>query len=331
MLEKMTEQAYFVYSEELEYLLAAIGLLKPFRKNEYIEKYINQPDKKKYQILFEVYDGLTEAVWAGVLEQSVRYFPREFSLTQYENYLLETDKTQFVAAFLQVSEAEIEDVLQGKISVMKYYQSHSDFFYNYLSCSILFEKTEWLIKEFFSFVRSLQSTKMDTFLRQQEKEIQKQKSRLQKMLKEKEPIAVSEELMGKTFYNRGPYETFYFMPSYLLPAKCCRFFEKHQVLFYNMEQGNSSDEEMMKMLKAMADPTRYAILKLLKHDTHLSGMEIAERMGLATSTISHHMTQLKNAGIVNEEPAKNTKLYSISQERMKKCIENLENAFTVNK
>ena len=58
-----------------------------------------------------------------------------------------------------------------------------------------------------------------------------------------------------------------------------------------------------------------------------NGIEIAEHMNLATSTVSHHMSQLRNSGLVHEEPAGNTKYYSLNTHCIKNCIETLEKTF----
>lgn len=80
-------------------------------------------------------------------------------------------------------------------------------------------------------------------------------------------------------------------------------------------------------LKMLSDKTRYQILVLLKEKKSMNGIEIAEQMKLAPSTVSHHMTHLKNSGLVHEEPAGNTKYYSINTHCMKNCIETLEKTF----
>ena len=68
-------------------------------------------------------------------------------------------------------------------------------------------------------------------------------------------------------------------------------------------------------------------LVLLKEKKSMNGIEIADQMKLAPSTVSHHMTHLKNSGLVHEEPAGNTKYYSINVHCMKNCIETLEKTF----
>ncbi len=54
------------------------------------------------------------------------------------------------------------------------------------------------------------------------------------------------------------------------------------------------------MLKAIADPTRRRILKILRQDDMTAG-EIAEHFDISKPSISHHLSVLKQAGLVQNE------------------------------
>ncbi|MFC8525771.1 Rv2640c family ArsR-like transcriptional regulator [Nocardia sp. NPDC057227] len=56
-------------------------------------------------------------------------------------------------------------------------------------------------------------------------------------------------------------------------------------------------------LKAIADPVRVRLLSILLSDPdgeHNSG-ELAAAVGLGESTVSHHLTQLRKAGLIGSE------------------------------
>ena len=55
-----------------------------------------------------------------------------------------------------------------------------------------------------------------------------------------------------------------------------------------------------KTFKALADPTRREILNLLKDGKRNAG-EIASRFEMSAPTISHHLSVLKDAGLVLDE------------------------------
>ncbi len=70
-----------------------------------------------------------------------------------------------------------------------------------------------------------------------------------------------------------------------------------------------ADKQLVEALKAVADPTRLKILRLLKQKGCCSigkaeGMcacDIEEHIKLSQPTISHHMAILKRAGLVHAE------------------------------
>ncbi|HLJ90569.1 MAG TPA: metalloregulator ArsR/SmtB family transcription factor [Candidatus Angelobacter sp.] len=71
----------------------------------------------------------------------------------------------------------------------------------------------------------------------------------------------------------------------------------------------STEKQLMDSLKAIADPTRLHILRLLKQrggcsigkDEGLCGRDIEDQIQLSQPTISHHMTILTKAGLVQAE------------------------------
>jgi len=70
-----------------------------------------------------------------------------------------------------------------------------------------------------------------------------------------------------------------------------------------------ADQQLVEPLKAVADPTRLKILRLLKKKGQCSigkgeglcARDIKEHIQLSQPTISHHMSILKKAGLVHAE------------------------------
>lgn len=62
------------------------------------------------------------------------------------------------------------------------------------------------------------------------------------------------------------------------------------------------DEDLARRLKALADPVRLEILRLLprtdKCEELYNVTELAEEIGVSQPTISHHLSLLRNAGLV---------------------------------
>lgn len=73
-----------------------------------------------------------------------------------------------------------------------------------------------------------------------------------------------------------------------------------------MAAGPLSDDDALQIalrLKALADPARIKIMSLLLSppaEERNSG-ELATALGLTESTISHHLSQLRNAGLVESD------------------------------
>ncbi|MHB1357660.1 MAG: ArsR/SmtB family transcription factor [Anaerolineae bacterium] len=67
----------------------------------------------------------------------------------------------------------------------------------------------------------------------------------------------------------------------------------------SVEQSNQHNDLLLR-LKALADPTRLAILDLLMEGVQCN-CEIAERLDLSLSLVSHHMRSLREAGLVECE------------------------------
>jgi DNA-binding transcriptional ArsR family regulator len=69
-------------------------------------------------------------------------------------------------------------------------------------------------------------------------------------------------------------------------------------------------EEMAQIMKAMAHPTRLFILDMLNEREHCV-CELQERIGADMSTVSRHLSVLRNAGIINSRKQNNQVFYSL--------------------
>lgn len=66
------------------------------------------------------------------------------------------------------------------------------------------------------------------------------------------------------------------------------------------------------IFRALADPTRREILRLLSAGDHTAG-ELAAQFPLAPSTLSRHFTVLKSAGLVGSRRQGTTLIYHLEQ------------------
>ncbi|RUS43101.1 autorepressor SdpR family transcription factor [Cohnella sp. AR92] len=63
--------------------------------------------------------------------------------------------------------------------------------------------------------------------------------------------------------------------------------------------------------KALSDPTRRQIIQLLK-ERDLSAGEIAEQFSISKPSISHHLSILKNAKLIDDERQGQSIIYSLN-------------------
>lgn len=63
--------------------------------------------------------------------------------------------------------------------------------------------------------------------------------------------------------------------------------------------------------KALADPTRRKILELLSENDRNAG-EIADYFNISKPSISHHLSILKNAGLISDERQGQNIVYSLN-------------------
>ena len=68
---------------------------------------------------------------------------------------------------------------------------------------------------------------------------------------------------------------------------------------HKKEAFTQKEQDLAEFAKALAHPARIAILKILaQHNECICG-EIVEILPLAQSTVSQHLKELKNAGLIN--------------------------------
>ncbi|MGG1660107.1 metalloregulator ArsR/SmtB family transcription factor [Brevibacillus sp. NRS-1366] len=76
-------------------------------------------------------------------------------------------------------------------------------------------------------------------------------------------------------------------------------------------------DQLVTFYKALGDPTRVRILAILANGP-LHGQALAGKMGVTPPTITHHMTKLREAGVVYERRDKNTIYFYLHEANMKR-------------
>ena len=69
--------------------------------------------------------------------------------------------------------------------------------------------------------------------------------------------------------------------------------------FNKKEEFGKKEQELAEFAKALAHPARIAILKVLAQKNECICGDIVEVLPLAQSTVSQHLKELKNAGLID--------------------------------
>jgi DNA-binding transcriptional ArsR family regulator len=69
--------------------------------------------------------------------------------------------------------------------------------------------------------------------------------------------------------------------------------------FNKKEEFTQKEQELAAFAKAMSHPARIAILKLLAQQNECICGDIVDELPLAQSTVSQHLKELKNAGLID--------------------------------
>ncbi|MGY4688676.1 ArsR/SmtB family transcription factor [Salibacterium sp. K-3] len=83
----------------------------------------------------------------------------------------------------------------------------------------------------------------------------------------------------------------------------------------------NNDNEAIKIFKALGEPTRLNIVKLLCDHKELSCTEIGEHLDFKGSTLSHHLKQLVDCGALRLSRKEGTyHFYQINQDTLKRHV-----------
>lgn len=141
-------------------------------------------------------------------------------------------------------------------------------------------------------------------------------------------LSLAQYVMGKNFKRTSLYKMYYFIPSYCMtPARVRIFNESVCIVIYGcanaLSDERESSEELAIRLKALADPNRLLILRLLAVKKEY-GAKLAEYIGLTTATISHHLDILEKAGLVKEEKIGTIKYFAVDKQQVTEMMESLQ-------
>ncbi len=343
--ERLSDRCVFAFIPELEPVWGAISLLSGEPVHTLCTEIYGTEQitawKRKYNFLFETYTIIAKQFNVNILDYLLDMPLESISLEALRDTVLTESSVDFVWRQLSfdncckdANKETLCSALTDDAALDKAYGWIADRCESFLAFSAFLRQSKRLISDFFSLARDMQSPELDAALEKQTSNVKGIFRSVCEGVQSNDPLLFSQEIMGKAFHNRGPYSEFIFLPSYLLPMKACRFFDKdgrykRQILFLTLRQISRDREDKIKALRAIADPTRYQILTILAQEGPMRGMDIAKKVSVATSTVSHHMEQMKDCGLVTEEPVKNSKYYGLSKQSAKALLGEIAKDFRI--
>ena len=97
---------------------------------------------------------------------------------------------------------------------------------------------------------------------------------------------------------------------------------------HKKEEFTVKEQDLAGFAKAIAHPARIAILKVLAQRNECICGEIVELLPLAQSTISQHLKELKNAGLINGTVDGPRSCYCINWKAFEKFMGEFRTLFT---
>jgi len=97
--------------------------------------------------------------------------------------------------------------------------------------------------------------------------------------------------------------------------------------FHKKEEFGKREQELADLAKALSHPARIAILKVLAQKNECICGEIVEVLPLAQSTVSQHLKELKNSGLIEGTLDGPRSCYCINWKTFQKFNEDLSMLF----
>lgn len=337
-VERMNDNCIFAFISELEPVWGALSVLSGETIHTLCTEIYGAEQitawKRKYGFLFETFKVVDATIHANLVDYLLEMPIADVTLEHLRDTLLALPAEEFVWRHLGMEylrkNASLDTLRQAMTddeALDEVYSWISEYCTSFLAFSAFVRQSKRFLTDFFSLATEMRTPTLADALEKQSDKIERLCQRV-KDGASGDLLELSQELMGKTFRNRGPYSEFVFLPSYLIPVRACRYFDTNgetmrQYLFLSLRTSRRDREDTVKALRAIADPTRYQILTILAQEGPMRGLDIAKRVSIATSTVSHHMEQMKECGLVTEEPVKNSKYYGLSKQSAKALLDEI--------
>ena len=90
---------------------------------------------------------------------------------------------------------------------------------------------------------------------------------------------------------------------------------------------SGQDEEMVRVIKNLSDPTKFRIYQLLHWVDEIAVTDVALILDLSQSTVSHALADLKNLGLVTSQRCGQLICYSLPENQSTNILQEFINRF----
>jgi ArsR family transcriptional regulator, arsenate/arsenite/antimonite-responsive transcriptional repressor len=85
-----------------------------------------------------------------------------------------------------------------------------------------------------------------------------------------------------------------------------------------------SDEQQSRIFAALSDPTRLKAIEILAKCGEMSGIEMAQKLGISLALFCHHSKILVEAGLIQKRKQGLVKYHSLNRQVLEDCVRRLE-------
>lgn len=328
MRTQIKENVYFAYHRDFEYIATLAGMLADnldgrICREIYDEAFILKI-RRKHRELTEFLNSLSLGGFE-LIEFYMEYRGEKFELEAFRQHVARIDNAQFIYQFFgyQGSIEEISKALEDEEMLARLMDEGALKISSFINLKRLINHRNEFLDLYFSALEDIRTPELEAYLDEQVKKLPVLQNEVEERLQTKNPFDVILDLAGKYCDQTQDYEYYGFIPVFMLPRTSVIYYAKDRFILYSKRK-RVSREKAMAIIKAIADDTRIRVIDLLSETGGMNGKKIASWMHLAPSTVSHHMEQLVECGIVKEEKSGNSKVYSINHESGENFVREVE-------
>jgi len=305
--EKIGENCFFWFSPEAEAVIAAQEILCNGGAGSLYETVFGADNIEKYRQIYRMEAEIFKSFSTGngnpcLIECLQECDLSEFSIDNFEKHISKITTKKLPGILLDLIIGDADSLTSGDYALQT----------NYLDAVVYLANVRDFVQNILDLARELKTDKFYATLDSYKSKIILEGKNLEQSLREMTPLELSDKLMRKKMFRRGPFSKFIFAPTVFNNRKVVRYIGEKQILFRNIQDTAQDNELLLKQLNALADDTRFRIVALLKEYGLMQGTDIVDKVSLRSSTVSHHMKILRESGLVSEQSSGTTKLYSLT-------------------